>query len=151
MATDRAKLEKEFLSADKLWKLWRIALTDLRLAERDKNCRIDMKVWFERSSPRAKHCVVCAAGSVLRRRGDVVGVTSFHPNHDFKFGDKLKAINNLRDGFVGYALEEVDFPVPESFDMSQYNYIPIAEYGENKKQFWKDARRLLKYLKENNL
>lgn len=148
---DKAKLEKEFLSADKLWKLWRIALTDLRLAERDKNCKISMVVWFKRKSPRAKQCVVCAAGSVLRRRGDIVGITCYYPMYDNKFGSRLMAINGLREGFVKYALEESDFPIPKSFDINQCGYFPIAEYDENKKQFWKDARQLLKYLKENDL
>lgn len=148
MATNRAKLEKEFLSADKLWKIWRIALTDLRLAEQDKNCKIDMETWFKRASPRAKRCVVCMAGSVLRRRGDIAGLSYYHPNDDEKLGPKLLAINNLRYGFIKYALEEINCGLPNE---DTIDYFAMTDYDEDKKQFWKDSRQLLKHLKENNI
>lgn len=143
----KAMLEKEFLEADKLWKIWKIALTDLRLAERNKYCTINMRCWLGRDTPRSKYCNVCAAGSVILRRLNIAGLSRVFPTDFSNCEDKLRAINELRNGDISAAAREIG----AYYINREYGQMNVCEYNDDKKRFWKGAKALLKYLKKNDL
>lgn len=148
----KASLRKEFLKADKLWKIWKIALTDLKLAER--TCEIDMNYWLVPPKAKGEACVVCAAGSVIYRR------FNFRPfvnenredigpvNFGEKTEHKMEAINELRVGRINSAYKVFH---QDCSAMLPYFSWAMPRYEEEPKKFFERAKELLAYLKKENI
>lgn len=136
----RADLRREFERADKLWKLWRIALRDLRAAERMPNVEINMADWYSREG---RTCYVCAAGAVIACRLPVRGQYDIGPwSFDFDICKRLEAINNLRGGYISPAHSEF------YGDGRYFANFPMTRYGDDRAAFWRDARKLLAHLRK---
>ena len=145
----------------KLWQLLAIAHNDLKIQERAKGCVIDMGNWVVKKKQLKLNgedvdyvsaenlneddevttesvCTVCLAGSVLYRRLP-------ENKHDEIF-DWMCAINYLREFDVNSALN--------SLYRSEINEIPYhlsGDYDTDKKEWWKEQKKLLKWLQDRDL
>lgn len=134
--------------------LLRVALNDLKAAERDPRYTIDMTDWhvprdkeglrlFEGEDMEAgSSCAVCLAGSVMRQSFD--GNYKLCPD-DFtlKISGNLEAIDCLRRGQVEDAYYHLGRDKPVNV-IDDYEGIP--EYDEGKRGFYKAMDGLIKYL-----
>lgn len=148
----KASLRKEFLKANKLWQIWKIALADLKLAE--KTCEIDMRYWCIPPKTKGEACVVCAAGSVIYRRFNIrpfinEGKEEISPTYfDENITGKLEAINELRVGRINSAYEVLH---QDYHTILSYSPWPMPRYEDEPKKFFERAKKLLAYLKKENI
>lgn len=159
-----SRKQKEFEAATKLSEILEIAIDDLLATEKLKDVEINMGAWVEPKEAEYDYdkdkyvqengCIVCMAGSVMRQRyPKVIKELEFSATpHDFSEYDdaenKLNAINSLRCGHVAAAARELGYG--EQFMKVRYRDFDrsVAEYEDDRTQFLKDMRRLLKDLKE---
>lgn len=148
----KASLRKEFLRADKLWQIWEIALTDLKLAE--KTCDIDMRYWCIPPTTKGEACVVCAAGSIIHRRLDIKafikeGQEEITPtDFDEETMGKLEAINELREGLISDAYQSLHQNYHKNLLPQKWN---MPNYGDGSKKFFERAKELLAYLEKEDI
>ena len=129
-----------FEKIDKLWKLWEIALEDLKKCEADPNYKIAMSIYY------AKHnglCYVCAAGAVIAQRLQPDAKVLNPWNFPEAITKRLKAINELREGNLLMA-----FVLLNGFSEYISNFsMPVYESPD----WWHYARRLLDFLKDQDI
>jgi len=146
----KSLLQKEFVKADKLWKIWEIAITDFKLAEKDSKCKINMNVWLIPPNEYHTEFVVCLAGSVIYRRFSVWKKTDdeVYPWRFSKMiSDRLEVINYLRMGMIETAYE-ILYGVFSDVKIPKWK---MPAYLLNPKQFFIDANNLLQFLKVENI
>jgi len=132
----------------KLSELIKLALGDLRKAERSPKCVIDMGTWH---SPMAGGCAVCAAGAVMRGTLGTPDYAFYHPDNFPKpWRNALRAINSLREGFCGSASHDLGLSIKNHNKASELSR-RITRYGMDPKQFHADMRKLQRDLEEAGL
>lgn len=180
MAYDSRKVEskaaKKFRKADKLWQIFEIALTDMKVLEESKKYILDMGVWHgfdyaDTEKPDEKRrCVVCCAGAVMAQTFEAPLGEDLSPN-SFEQDDALKtkfnALNELRSGFIAAAYNQFhdyeksfvdNYPEMESkheekllYFMNMPHYATSDQDPEQNEQWWKDAEDLLDFLKKHDI
>ena len=126
----------------KLAPLLRLALDDLRKVERSKRYEVNMGDWHSPNS----YCSVCLAGSVIAKTLDSDPKREIGPwNFGIKTQCALVALDHLRKGLVSSALGSLGKKCTEDFDRS------VIYYHDNRLQWWKDMRKLLRDLEAANL
>lgn len=138
----KTKLTDSELNSWPLWKLLRLARRDLRRFERTAGCVVDMSCWLTR---RGRKCVGCMAGSVLREE---FGRRSARCGHVPKW---TAAVNALRTGCVGSALDHLS----RNWQRRPFDDHPldryVADYHEDRPQFYRDMLALERDLKAAGL
>jgi hypothetical protein len=126
---------------DTLAELWELAMKDLRAIEGNPNYEIDMGTW-------KSGCRVCMAGAVavMENRLDLLPDLDSCPINS-REGNKLFAINSLRQGDISAACRTLSIPCASRF----WKDFKMSRYRIDREQFWKDAERLLEFLKEAKL
>lgn len=81
---------------DKLSELIMIAINDLKACEKDPDYVIDMSEWHH---PVGDKCHVCLAGAVIAKTCDASRFQRHKPEND-ELGNKLKALNSIRQGLI---------------------------------------------------
>lgn len=147
------QLRLAFSRATKLSQILRLALHDLKLVERNRRYEVDMGTWVSRS--RDGKCNVCLAGAVMVSRFRI-GVKCFDYNctpanlGEDSTAQKLRALNALRTGSIRQALYEIGTPT-----WTLLQDVPpgrrVCQYEENKVDWWKSMRQLLKDLRAAGL
>lgn len=128
-------MKKSIELPDKMSELIRVALGDLREAEKAPDVVVDMGQW---KAVLGGICHVCLAGAVMRKA--VAANIDSHPS-DFSFdtADKLTALDWLRDGLVDGAarcLGMKQWPELGVF------YREITAYSDNPAKFYADMEKL---------
>lgn len=125
------------------------ALKDLRRAETNPNCAINMGTWCLRE--RNGYCQVCLAGAVMVGRLSVNPSSYTYPSHyGVKTMQRLLALNDLRQGNVSRAARLMNVKGYTTGCNYRLDRV-IPEYHEDTSGFWTAMTRLLADLKEHNL
>lgn len=164
-----AQMRKQFESATKLHQILKIALHDLRAAEKSKKYVIDMYEWY--APAEGGKCQVCLAGSVMAGRYKSVcdkklkeyphGISPEVLRDYDEATAKLDALNALRCGDVGDAAHllhgETEY-CGYRYDISKCPYAKyhkldrqVMPYDDNRESWWEDMKELLADLKEDDL
>jgi len=127
-------------------KLLAIALEELRKVEKNNDYEIEMLVWH--SPCFAGACQVCLAGAVIVGklkvpRHQYANASSFHKS----LNRKLEAIDFLRRGFVGDALEILGIEKPKSIE----DFYDVEHYYTDRKRFFCAVTRIQKRLEKVGL
>lgn len=131
---------KTLAHVKKLSTLLAIGLRDLRKQERAPDSEVNMEIWFKRNGK----CVTCLAGSVMRfslgcnRGGEEVCPIDLKTDQWSR--SALNALNDLRDGYVRLAAEEMGM-----LTTACNRYVP--DYDGPNGEWWAAMRQLLKDLK----
>lgn len=139
--------------------LIRVALKDLRAAEKAKNLKIDMGHWVAKKPDGV--CTVCMAGAVMmnldgpakfQKRVDNTFINLYDetlpaevstPSDFQKEEAALDAINSLRSGHIAEAFDALQLEVPEHFVSS----VKVINYStRNREKFKKQMTALAKAL-----
>lgn len=124
----------------KLSTLLAIGLRDLRKQERAKNCIVDMGIWWMPSVDKTDECVTCLAGSVmkfgLKKPRGHGGEEIMPEDYDRRTGNCLWALNSLRSGGIQFAARLLS--VTTNFDDRR-----VADYEDERDQWWADMKQLL--------
>lgn len=122
-----------------LSKLQKLAIRDGQRQEKAKNSEIDMNTWLQMNHT----CRACWAGCIMR--------FSQGMKHDDESEDEYSgwrhAVDELRSGYVGGALSALGRWGAASHPLNR----DVADYDDDREQFWKDMKQLAKDLKEANL
>lgn len=140
------QLKEEFESATKLHQLWAMTLEDLALTEQDDKYEVAMCVYYNKPKD---ICYVCAADCLVRRgRVDLheILIQEGQSRKDATWS-KLEAIDALRMGNIEFAFRRIGYNFPKD----KLKVFPIFDYHCDKEMFWQDARKLLEYLKQEDL
>ena len=126
---------------DKLSDLMVLALKDLAKCERNKKkFKIKMGTWF---TPNGK-CAVCFAGSVMAQSCGVGSKREVFPgDFDVDTNNKLIALDAVRAGYVGSALDDLGRSLPPGLT-GQY---PVVEYHHGPKVWRKQMETIAALLK----
>lgn len=136
----------------KLSDLMVLALEDLSRAEKSKRFDVQMNTW---ACCDDNVCTVCFAGSVMvnvpavRKSPSLPWVPSMLPQPG-----KYYALNCVRGGSVSQALAELKGVSQRRLDayLGKYPcYEGVVSYHEDRKQWKKDMRRIIKQLREFGL
>lgn len=147
-------LWKAFEESTKLWQILRIALIDIKKAEKRDDVCVVMSFWHRKATQELnclfkkplkwQGCYVCLAGSVLlRRRPDLLAAIDFLP------GDivmKIHALDLLRNGYIDDALACMQKKTPKTV-----RNIRVTPYWEDKKAWHTCMKDILELLKGKNL
>lgn len=152
MNTVKANLHKEFMEADTLWEIHRLALIDLRKAERSPLCKIDMSEWYVK---RKKTCSVCMAGSIMRFRMPNNNLKYVYP-HDFgrSCDKKLSAINYLRTGDISTAALFIYGDNSPEYNIAKQikeNLPRTCSYKLKSKKWWGQQWKMNRIMKKANI
>ena len=146
----------------KLSDLLELALKDLAKVEKSKKYRVNMQVFhmpeedetrFWGETRKAKPngvCTVCMAGALLAGTCKVPRTTFENEIASPDLWSKLYAVDSLRTGHVCGAYKEINgwmCDVPASIP----DVIKVADYHEDKPQFKKDMRKIVKLLRKIKL
>ena len=122
-------MKKQFKEINKLYELLDLALDDLVVINDKKNkYELSMNIWH---SPEDNgKCSVCLAGAVMANRLKADRKKYKKPeNFDYEEHDRLLAIDALRQGEIGYAMELLDIDKREDayeifdwYTASEYEY-----------------------------
>ena len=130
---------------DTLSDLLTVALDDLAKVEADPRYAVAMKDWHRPYS--TGRCNVCLAGAVMAKSlgCPIARIDPYELGQQIK--TKLHVLNSLRQGFVGYACEELS----ESFERvpEQLRFVEVPEYAHP--DFVPTLRALAASLKEAGL
>ena len=122
---------------DKPSELIRLALADLALCAADPNYRIDMGEWHK---PEHGVCQVCLAGAVMAKSLNASRAVELYSNDFPENRRKITALNDLRQGDVFRAFDEIDL------DLSSWGHNAperdITPYHKDPVGFMADMRRL---------
>ena len=131
---------------DKPSELLELALSDLAKVEASPEYETNMWGWHSPSYTGV--CYVCMAASVMAKTLEVDRFKSFSPA-DFETDtqNKLFAIDNFRTGDLDLALETLGINRPHSLT----DYIDVADYDDDPKQFKEDMSDIIKMLKREEL
>lgn len=131
---------------NKLYKLIRVALADMRKCMESDKYEIQMGVWH--APVEDGICAVCAAGAVMAqtlKRKPTRELDPFDFSVDIQ--TKLLSLNALRMGFVGLAINEMGLPEPKkNYDC----YISPFDPDEPK-FFFRDMEALATRLEKANI
>ena len=128
---------------DKLWKLIKLALKDLKELEKNPRIKINMGAWHKMVG---KKCLVCLGGAYLHC--EVMGRKKFETKfiHDLDL-ETIKLMLCLDSLRVGNLVGAVC-----SFYNATYHASPpnrhMIYFEEDQKGWWKDMKQILKELKE---
>lgn len=111
----------------KLYTLWKLALDDLRVVERDPKFKINMSMWHY-VMPNG-NCTGCMAGAMIYL-GHLPDILC----------REASAVNFLRQGLISAAHMEL------YGEWMLFDRMPCLAYGTA--SFWDDAEKLLSHLKE---
>jgi hypothetical protein len=156
MVTKKAKKTALKILPKKMSALIKVALVDLKKAEKDANIVIDMnRGWLEKSTLKCtlrdgteisehKVCVMCLAGTIMAYSFGALKDRSWEqyrsPEHYEKNTNQLRALDSLREGFVdesAYWLE-----LPNAKELRKLN-TDIPEYDRgNPEPFHKAMNKL---------
>lgn len=107
MATKRKPKPK---LPDKLSELLTLAINDCKVVAKDKRYHLNMHIWHQPLPGDKAHedtCEVCMAGAVMANTLSVPITRTQEPcDHDIKTQNKLLAINDMRTGCFGSALDD---------------------------------------------
>lgn len=148
------KMAREFERAKKLWKVHALALADLKSAERSKSCVVDMNTWRHPATGPGEKCVVCMAGSVMRRRYPKVK-NSFDDDGEIGPSDfpkelsaKFSALDSLRTGDIYSALEWIWMGIVKAIPPEGFFAI---SYHSDRISWWAQQKKILAFLKKHNI
>ena len=151
----QAQLRRAFEKATKLSQILAIALHDLKKVERNKKFVVDMGTWYYPTE--TKTCEVCLAGAVMvGRYGKFVEAwgVGVSPEKFSKHDDathKFYALDSLRCGYLAAALSHMGVNPKEYVGDGVEPIRTVAEYHDDKNQWWADMRKLLADLKKAGL
>jgi len=112
--------------ANEPWTLIRDAIHDLTLQEKQKGVTIDMNEWHGQRGDGA--CHQCLAGSVMSRRlGVNTDASAFPFNFPDDVRDRLCALDDFRNGEIGFAYRELKLELPSS--IPERVFIPDYHHG----------------------
>lgn len=117
---------------DKPSELIRAALADLEKAEMDNRYKVEMSQWHLPGYN--GQCLVCLAGAVMAHSLGATDVEFCTPPDFEDECEKLKAIDDFREGIIDYALERLGIPHPEGLPGS----VSVCEYSEDPRLFKND-------------
>lgn len=128
-----------------------VALKDLDAAKA-LGFKVNMGNWYRNEG---KTCTVCLAGAVIAREFDLDKYEDAGPytlyvidnlisEHDY---DRLHALNLVREGYVGEALDRMDCELKSLLPI--YNISSIG--NKDTKQWRKDMLNIRDYLREQGL
>ncbi len=139
--------------------LIRLALHDLKSAERSDLYSINMKIWHS-ADGRHESCLVCLAGAVMAFSLEAQHLEDMTPTdycHEPIISNKLIALNDLRGGELRAALQKlVGCGAIEKGEMDRAvallgHIIPIKEYRRDGERFKQDLADLATELEEIGL
>ena len=126
--------------------LLELALSDLAKVERSSKYNVSMGNWH--SPTRYNGCHVCMAGAVMAKTLEAVRFKEHVPG-DFETDTKMKlrALDYFRAGWLDLALTFLGIDLPQSLARK----IDVADYHENRRDFKKDMRSIIKALEHEGL
>jgi hypothetical protein len=147
----KAQLQAEYFACDRLWKLLKIALIDLRECEANtRQFKIDMGTWVRKNGK----CVVCLAGACMIKHQVKSSWLDVNRAFDSEQTDVIDrnsfSLNDLRLGYVKEAWCEFYNQASEfipSFVRDLDQFEGMIDYDDDKKLWWKKMRKLLVDLK----
>jgi hypothetical protein len=139
---------------DTLSGLLEVAIKDLKAVEKDPRFEIDMGHWFLGTGSGLAKCSVCMAGAVLAKSLDWEPDLVLHGPaslDDIGLTGKLRAINSLRQGYVGAAARHLHGWGRWDEREGKLNEMNRIVWGYEDPGFYDDMAKLLKDLKEAGL
>lgn len=123
---------------DKLSKLILLALADLEMVEKNPLYRIEMTKWHQSNGDL---CKVCFAGAVMARSLKCSPQESFNEtDFDIDTTIKLQALNEIRVGHIGIALNMLNIPnhsLRDVFVASIYSDFELQIMSHDNLKEWK--------------
>jgi hypothetical protein len=122
---------------DKASELIRLAVADLKAAEKSKEYLVDMGYWHlpdVRCSDNRERCLVCFAGAVMARTMNIPPRSHVDP-YAFPTEEKKKllALDNFRSGYVKLGLQEL--LGWENTPITGIGFVDVTDYEANPDQF----------------
>lgn len=141
----------------------RQALADLKVAEKHRRVKVNMRSTWLRSNGQ---CECCLAGAVMLRRPDVrrngaersvyEDFVDFDPRSVAMMGDeesaselgeRLAGLDHFRRGYVSTGIRAFNLPVPRRFTINRY----VPDYDEDRPGFYAAMYQLADDLAEHGL
>lgn len=129
--------------------LIRVALKDLKKAERTPRYSIQMDAAFHEPQSNGKVCTICFAGAVMAGTFKASPLQHLKPS-DWWNGieNKMEALDRLRDGEVIDAALKLNFSVPKMAKVTAFHqnndcYIPSYSRSKKKREAFHAAMRKL--------
>lgn len=139
---------------DKPSELIRVALADLKKCEADNNYHVEMSLWHEPTKLKfpveggsTLFCQVCLAGAVMGQTLGIdfnTGATPSSLMFDDDTGNKLRALNEFRQGHVGAGLQSMG--VAWNREILPNIYISVPHYEADKALFHESLKVIAKTL-----
>ena len=159
---DKFKLHKKDWEAKKLPQklsdILELALEDLNQVERDPNYYVSMGVWHTPSTvgfgdKEREVCMVCLAGSLLAKSVKIpLQITYTEMDTDRYVQNNMRAIDNARVGDFQNALYSMGVSAENvsKFEKKFYSQIktPLVEYERDSKEFKKNMKEAIEFLRE---
>ena len=131
---------------DKPSDLLALALSDLAKIEASPEYEVNMEDWHQ--PKKSGVCEVCMAAAVMAKTLKVDRFKGYMPcDFETDTGKKLMALEYFCRGDLTYALKTLGFDHPRFL----VGEIDAADYDDNRKQFEKDMRAIIKALKGEGL
>lgn len=159
MTTVETERANRFRQATKLHQILELALEDLMVVERNPAYVVTMDSWHSPDEEEAV-CAVCLGGAVMAHTLGASPKDYLHPSHyrlDDQVMQKLRALDFLRTGNVGWALEVLRQTadcldiIACRADMHSLTRQDLPDYGAHSLEWWQIMRYLLTDLKNADL